>query len=171
MRPAASRQGRRGSGIREFPNVFNTPRGVLSISTPKPVVHFPAMKPRTMVLAVLLVAAVLPIHVRAEEPAKPLLLPASELLPPSTWIDDQGLRLLSHRARLGLTRDDSPALRFGATRFTAEGPWADLSFRRDDGRTVRVWLVDDAGPPPLLGDTRDPWDMQLRWSFSSPKKK
>ena len=131
------------------------------------------MKPRSIVFAALLAAVVvLPLHARAEEPAKkPALLPATELLPPSTWIDDQGLRLIRHRALLGFTQEDTPALRFGATRFTAEGPWADLSFRRDDGRTVRLWLVDDAGPPPLLGDAGDPWDVRLQWSLTGPRKK
>ena len=130
-----------------------------------------------LALALLASASLASFALAAEKPAsspsttQPALVRSGALLPDRSILGDTGFLALRQRAVLGLTGDANPALRFGATRFAAEGPWADVSFRRDDGRVVRVWLVDDAGPPPLLGDTRDPWDVRLHWSLSGPRKK
>lgn len=103
--------------------------------------------------------------------AEPPLRRADDLLPASAWIEDRNVLLLRHQAVLGVAGEATSALRFGATRFTAEGPWSEWSLRRDDGRVLRLWLTDSGEPEPLFGDERAARTFSLRWSLSPRRER
>lgn len=65
---------------------------------------------------------------------------------------------------------ETPSLRFGATRFAREGPWADASFTLASGRVIRLWLVDESEPDLLFGDRHRPEKLSLRWSLAGARR-
>jgi hypothetical protein len=129
------------------------------------------LRAAAIALAMLVAGPALAQNVAPARPTSALRLPAERAPQPFGLIlEDRGLELLRQKAMLDLGWTDTPSLRFGATRFTSEGPWGDVSLRREDGRVFRLWLTNTGEPEPLLGGKRAPRELSLRWSLSGPRR-